>query len=363
MVNEAIRVTIAPGESVYLDAAALLKAQGQVLDFLEQRVDAVQSGLTIELDQGLKRIFTETEGHISGLSDWYYSLAGDARLFYALAGNLPGYLTEKLDELVFTPAGTAEAIDNLSTALGDRSAAAVADAAQEIQDQLTELVRANSLTADKVRVTGEWDLNGGLSKRLMPYLDLTSEDVARQGLATTAGTAIAAAMTKKLGSAAVAKAAGKLAAKPAAGTAAALTAKLGLKSAAKAGGTAGAAGTGAAAGATLCAGTVVGVPLSPGCALIGGMVTGISVWLLVDKVVIEADEYLYREDFEADLHLALVDQCTDVRTELSARYIEGTVAMFQRLRDELQTELSPHLITPTQDYVPARDVNRSSVRP
>ena len=56
--------------------------------------------------------------------------------------------------------------------------------------------------------------------------------------------------------------------------------------------------------------------------------------------------------FEADLHSALVEQCTDMRTELTGRYIEGTGVMFQRLQEDLEKALTPRLIAPTQDFVP-----------
>ena len=355
LVNEAIRVTIAPGESVYVDAVALAHAQEQALDLLDKRINAAQSKLTTELDQGLKHIFAETERHIPAFADWYYSIAGEyTRLAYAVAGNLPGYLAQKIDELVFTPAGTARGIDNLSSTLKTTSAAAVVDAVQEVRNILIEVLLASGLPADRVHVTGEWNLGGELGTHLERYVDWTPQDTARQAIATTAGAAVATATAKKLGSAAVAKAAGKLAAKPAAATTAKLAAKLGLNAASKAGGTAGATGTGAAAGAALCAGTVAGAPLSPGCALIGGAITGIAFWLLVDKVVIEADEYLYRGDFEADLHSALVEQCTELRAELAGRYVEGTTSTLQRLRGNLEKELAPHMIAPTRDFVPKR---------
>jgi hypothetical protein len=358
--TEAVRVTIAPGESVYLDAAALTRTRNQLLARLDERRGEAEARLRRSVDQGLERIFAEADKQIPAFADWYYSLTGEyLRLFNAAFGDLAAFLAEKLDELVFTPAGTAQAIDTLGTQLGETSVAEVNQAAGEVRDLLLELVRSSGLPAKQVRVTGEWDLGGGLGTHFEPFIALTPEDIARQGVAASAGAAAAAVTAKKLGSAAVAKAAGKLAAKPSLGAASALAAKLGLKSAAKAGGTLGATGTGAATGAALCAGTVAGAPLSPACALIGGAVTGVTAWLLVDKAVIEADEYLNREEFEAGLREALAEQRSAVHQELSARYVDGTGAVLDELRSDLEAELAPRAVEPKKDFSPGRSYQES----
>jgi hypothetical protein len=356
---EAVRVTLAPGESVYLDAAALASTRMRVLAELDERRAAAEAGLERAIDQGLEQTFNAAEGQIPAFADWYYSLTGEyTRLFNAALGNLATFLAERLDELVFAPAGTTEAIDALGARLGEASVAQVDAAVDEVRDLLLGLVRASGLPADQVRVSGEWELGERLGSRLEPFVALSPEDIARQGIAASAGAAAGAVTAKKLGSAAVAKAATKLAAKPSVGAASALVAKLGLKSAAKAGGALGAAGGGAATGAVLCAGTVAGAPLSPACALVGGAVSGVTAWLLVDKAVIEADEYLNRDAFEAELRAALAEQRAALRAELVARYVAGTGAVLQRLRSELETELAPRSIEPKKDFVPATAADR-----
>lgn len=358
-VTEAIRVIVAPGESVLLDAAALTKARAKVLDLLAAKQTEARQALVATLDEELARIFGAAEQQVPAFADWYYSLTGEyMRLFNAAFGDLSDFLAERLDELVFGPAGTAQAIDALSASLGEESVARVKDTLGEVQELLLELVSENGLTTERVHVIGEWDLSGQLGPQLQPYLTLTPEDLARQGVATSAGAAAGAAAAKKLGGTTVAKAAGKLAAKPATGAAGALAAKMGLKSAAKAGGALGSAGTGAAAGAAICAGTVAGAPLSPGCALIGGAVSGLAAWLLVDKAVIEVDEYLNRAELEEGLREALAEQRSALHLELETRYAAGADAVHDQIRSDLETELSPRPIEPKRDFVPARAATR-----
>ena len=62
----------------------------------------------------MKRIFAAADKQVPVFADWYYSLTGEyVRLINAAFGDLSAFLAEKLDELVFAPAGTAQAIDAL----------------------------------------------------------------------------------------------------------------------------------------------------------------------------------------------------------------------------------------------------------
>ena len=121
-------------------------------------------------------------------------------------------------------------------------------------------------------------------------------------------------------------------------------------------GTLGSTGAGAASGAALCAGTVAGAPLAPGCALIGGAVTGIATWLLVDKAVLEGEELLHREAFENELNQALAAQRDELRTTLKARYVEVIQTGFKRLQFGVDNQLHPTPTAPKKDFVPAETV-------
>lgn len=355
VLTEVVRVTLTPGESVYLDAQTLLKARVQVLTVLDERVEETRKGLAASVDAGLGPIFAAAEGQIPAFADWYFSLTGEyTRLAAAAFGDLADLLAERLDELVFGPAGTEQALDALTERLGAEAVSGVQDGAREVQGLLQRLARSQALPAEALAVTADWAPGERLGTELLPFAAISPEDIARHGAAASAGVAAGVAVGGKLGGAAVAKAATSLAAKPSAGAAAALLAKLGVKSAAKAGGALGAAGSGAALGAVICTGTVAGAPLSPACALIGGAVSGVAAWLLVDKAVVEADEYLHRETFEAALREALAEQRAALTDELTGRYAEGAAAVLRALRSDLETELAPRTTAPPRDFVPAR---------
>lgn len=351
VLTEAVRVTLAPGESVYLDAQTLVETRAQVRAALDERVEATRAGLAVSVDAGLAPIFTAAQGQIPAFADWYYSLTGEyTRLAAAAFGDLAELLTERLDELVFDPAGMAEALDALTERLGSEAVSGVQAGAREVQALLLRLARSQALPAEAVAVTADWTPGERLGAQLAPFAAISPEDIAAHGAAASAGVAAGVAVGGKLGSAVVAKAATSLAAKPSA----ALLAKVGVKSAAKAGGAMGAAGSGAALGAAICTGTVAGAAVSPACALVGGAVSGVAAWLLVDKAVVEADEHLHREGFEASLREALNEQRDVLRAELVGRYAEGAAVVLGVLRADLETALSPRAIAPPRDFVPAR---------
>lgn len=355
VLTEAIRVTLAPGESVMVDTQALAATRRQALAELDARIERSEASLTGSLDIGLERVFAGAEARIPEFADWYYSLPGEyTRLIKAAFGNLGEFMVERLNTMVFEPAGTAEAFDALTVELGKQALSEVTGAATNVRDLIFELMRENALAANDVQVQDEWDLGTRIGEGIAPVVDLTVDDIARQGAALSAGGVVAAATVKKIGASAVASATAKMSAKPAAGALGSLLAKLGIKSAAKVGTAAGAAGTGAATGAAICAGTVLGAPLSPACALVGGTVTGVTTWFVVDKAVIEADELLHRDEFEAQLRDALAEQREGLRTELRIRYIDGVEAVLTELRADIEERLATRDVEPRRDFVPAK---------
>jgi len=353
----AIRVTLSGGEALDIEAAAVPQIQSALRRRLEERRAAAQTRLAEDLNTGLRSTFAQASAQIPTFLDWYYSLGGEySRLFHAAWGDLGSFLEQRVEALIFGPAGTADAIDGLAGQLDSAAAKQLRSTALDLQQLLLNLVRESSTrqAGAEVRVTGQWDLGQPLSAVLGPYLMLRPLDLARQGVATSAGAAAAAVTAKKLGGFTVAKMAGKIGAKVSPATLAALASKLGLKSAAKAGGSLAGAGSGAAAGATLCASTALGVPVAPGCALLGGVATGLAVWLLVDSAVIEAEEYLHREELEASLLQALGEQEQALRAALGAQYAQLTNAAFDRILREVNRGMRPRPISPQKDFVPAR---------
>jgi hypothetical protein len=352
--TEVVRVTLSGGQTVYLESAALLRVRAQIRNRIEARRGEAQQILSEKLEAELNRVFVHASQGLPAFVDWYYSLAGEyTRLFHAAMGDLAAYLEQQVDELVFRPAGTTDAIDELAGELDRATAQELRRAARDVHEQIIELISGDrpALEHMEVRVSGEWDLGKQLGEHLEPYLSLGPTDIARQGLATSAGVAASAVVAKKLGSVTVAKVAAKIGAKT---SLASVAAKLGVKSAAKAGGTLGGVGAGAATGGAVCAGTVLGASIAPACALVGGAVTGLAVWLMVDKAAIEAEEYLHREDLERELKQTLAEQREDLHWALRRRCVDGVSAAFDGLLEGLESGMQPAPITPKKDFVPAR---------
>ncbi|MEN8129282.1 MAG: hypothetical protein ABFS45_03620 [Pseudomonadota bacterium] len=359
--TQVIRVTLSGGQSVYIDSDSAPQIQTETQNWLEHRHEQDQNQLLTALNREADAVFEKTTQYIPAFADWYYSLKGEyTRLFYAAFGDLPNYISQQLHQLVFQPAETAQAIDALAVNMDARIADQLRHAIVDLQDMLARLVRAHQLSPEEVdvEISGQWALGNPLAARLEASLSLTSQDIARQGVATSAGVTASAVTAKKLGAMTVAKAATKIAGKSSVGALASVASKLGLKSAAKAGGTLASTGSGAATGAAICTATVAGAPLAPGCALLGGALTGLATWLLVDKAVLEAEEMLTREAFEDELYQALADQREDLVATLKSRYDSAVQAAFKQIKQDFDNQVFPEKITPTKDFVPAQATAR-----
>jgi hypothetical protein len=356
--TEVIRVTLSGGDVVYIDSDSIPQIRAQTQVWIERQHNEIRRQLQGTLDRKTEAIFQQTSRAVPAFVDWYYSLYGEyARLLYAGFGNLPEYISRQLTELVFEPAGTAKAIEQLAHHLDAEVAEQLHGARRDLELVLTRSVRAHQVTKEpnvEIRLSGQWALDALVVEHLGRCLSLTPEDIARQGIATSAGAVASAATAKKLGAVTVAKASTKLASTKSLGAATAVAVKLGLKSAAKAGGTLSSAGTGAASGAALCASAVVGAPLAPACALVGGALTGLATWLFVDKAMLEADELMHREQLEDELHQALTAQRDALQASLQARYDAMLQTAFSALQQSLEDHVRPTKTTPTKDFVPAR---------
>jgi len=354
--REVIRVTLSGGESLYIDSAALPQIRDESAAWLAGRREQAEVQLNLLLKQGSGAIFSAAEDEIPQFADWYYSLSGEyTRLFHAAVGDLPDYLAGQIQALIFGPADTVAAIDALEQKMDGELAAGLQGAAGDFQALLGRLLSEHRVEEQQaqLQVDGEWTPTAGLGEGLTPLLTLSSTDIARQGAATSAGAAASAAAFKKLGASSVAKSTTLIAGKQSAGMLAALASKFGLKAAVKGGGSLAGAGAGAGAGAALCAGSVVGAPAAPGCALVGGAVTGIATWLLVDTAVLEADELLNREQLEQQLREALAAQRQELDQGLRERYLTALRAGFDQLEQGLAVPDQAQDGEPKRDFVPA----------
>ena len=335
--SEVVQITLLGGETLHLDPTALPALQARTHDWIDQQEQVARQRLEQELDRGYAVLLDQTLAQVPRFADWYYSLRGEyARLFHAALGELPHFVAERMVEHVFEPAATAAGLGELFTRLDQELDQELRMAAQAANSLLASMVRELAVEPEgpvELRVVASRSLGSELSTRLQPHLGLAPEDLARQGAAASAGALAGVVAMKKLGLA--------------------TAGKLGLKAA---GGALAGAGGGAATGAALCGASVVAAPLVAGCALVGGIVAGIGTWVLVDKGALEAEEYLRRDAFEAELRAAIREEFEQLRSGLLDHYDSGLEAGFGQLRQGLDELLAPTQAAPGETFVPARAI-------
>lgn len=333
--SEVIQLTLVGGETLHLEPSALPELQGRTRDWLETRETEARQRLQRELEQAHARLLARALDQVPRFADWHYSLQGEyARLLHAALGDLPGFMAERMMEHVFEPAGVSAALDALFVRLDQGLDAELRAGATEASQLLARLVRTQAVeptATAELRVVESRSLGADLSAHLEPRLALAPEDLARQGVAASAGAVAGAVAMKKLGLA--------------------TAGKLGLKAAGSAlAGT----GTGAATGAALCGASVVAAPLVAGCALVGGIVAGVGTWVLVDKGALEAEEYLRRAAFEAELRSAIRAEFDRLHDSLQRHYDSALENGFAQLQQGLDELLQPAGHAPERTFVPAR---------
>jgi hypothetical protein len=330
--RQAIRVVLRGADAVMIDPAAIAVIRQQTEYWLAQHQARLRERLHEDLRQRSQRLFAVVQQRIPLFADWYYSLGGEyGRLFAAVFGDLPSYVAAQWDALVFTPADSAQAIEQMSASLDRQLREQLQGAAVDFQATLARLARAHRLDVESpaLAVVGVWAPTVGQDGELPRYLALSGLDLARQSAASGAGAAVGALTAKKLGAATVAK--------------------IGLKSALKTGGALG----GAASGAALCIGSGVGAPFAPGCALLGGVLTGLTAWLGVDKGMLEMDEWWHRERLEEQLRVTLERQREALVGALAQRYDEALMAAFEQFGRGLRQAATTRDGAPLNDFVPA----------
>jgi hypothetical protein len=349
--QEAVRVVLAGGRAVHLtpEQAAALRAEGR------GRIVAARAAALARVDVRTRRevagVFQAARGRVPDFLDWYYSLPGAySRTFWALTGSLEGALGGELAARVLVPAEITAGLEGVARVLEQEAGTALTGAATGLGDaMLAGAAAAPPVAGDPPRVTASWELGGQVEALVAPYLAADAGELGRQAAAGAAGVAVAGTVGRRLAAAATGRATTALAARSARATLARLAARLGLR-AAGGGGTAGAAAGGATAGASLCAASGAGAPLAPACAAAGGLAVGAVAWLLADKLLLEADEHLNRDELAAEL-LALLDaQEARVAEELGAALAARTGAAFDDLLAAFDRDVRPG--PPPRDFVP-----------
>lgn len=279
------------------------------------RADA-QRDAEKRVDTSLDQLFADVEHGVDRYLDWYFTVIGEYERLAAVAtGDLGQLMTEELERHLFA-----------ETLFGDRLAAANQAIVQTSEQQMSALHQRLGRQAEvsvqaKPCGLGELDLSA--------FGDLERERM-RASAAAGGGVLIAVTSSKLLAKKTAAAVVGKVAAKKS------FTAAAGLigKTSAKKGGSI---LLSTAGGAALCS---PGGPLAAAC----GIAAGTVAWFTFDKVFIEIDEALFRDEMRSDILAVLEGEQAELATTLKAQHNASIDAMaldIQRNAERL--------------FVPARD--------
>jgi hypothetical protein len=241
-----------------------------------------------QLEMEADRAFDKVEANIDGYLDWYYSLPAEyTRIAKMMVGELESYMLEKLEEKLKAGAPFRKFKIALNEAFAASEAAnkAYREAARKILDEnRVESPGAGFRLAREEAMADLMDFK--IHKDFITFKTRMAASGAAGGLA--AGGMATTFIVKKI----VAKMAGKNAIK--------LAAKAVVKVlATKTAGSAGGAGAGAATGAAI-GSAIPGVGTAVG-AVVGGVVGGLAAGVAVDKLLLELEEAVSRDEFKQEL--------------------------------------------------------------
>ena len=275
---------------------------------LETEQQHQEQWLEAHIDSAVEAAFAPVHDRVGDFADWYYSLTGEyLRYAHAIGGDMSDYLREKLRETLFVPAALDANVDNMFDALNAEITARLKQSGGRLSENLALVLEAHArpLRPGEPLIGDTLDLDALLTGRLA----VTARDIDRQLFSALAATGTGVAVAKGLGAVVMKKTLAKVAGTKTFGLAASLLGKLAAKTAVKGGGVLAGAGSGAA----LCA------PSGPG-AVVCGAVGGLIAWLVTDKMAIELDEALNRDEFEADIHAAIDAQQKALKAQLRQVY-------------------------------------------
>ena len=256
-----------------------------------------------EISREIDELFVPVEQRIPLFLDFHYSVTGEYLELLAAAGNDAGH---ELQRILFDETDFERRLADSKATIAMHVHGVLAGLFERFRQTLQSRLE---LDTDEMRV-------------LASVVTLATEDALQRfdksdlllkgGGALAGGAAAAATVTKTLGT----KMTTKLAAKAAG------------KTAVKAAGIGGSAASGAVAG-LLCG------PTAWICAPIAGVAAGIAAWFATDKVVIEVDEYLNRDEFEQELR-ATID---NMRRQMKSQLISAYQQLLQALVDDNEMKL------------------------
>ena len=276
--------------------------EGTILQLEKAKVEAlhhVEVSLA-HLDAQVDRAFDRLEGNVDAYLDWYYSLVGEySRIANLLVGELEDSMTEKLEECLQQGDAFKEVEASLNLALSEYQ-----DAQEAYRKTAERIMAENRIISDvsAFHIVQETSLKDVMNPPIhQDMIHLETRLMAGGGAAIAAG-AVTTVVIKKIIAKIMGKSVVKLAAKA-----------LSKVVVSKTVGSAGGAGVGAAAGAA--AGSVIPFLGTAAGAVIGGIIGGIVVGISVDKLLIELEEAVNRDEFKREILFAI----NEARREFKAK--------------------------------------------
>jgi hypothetical protein len=271
----------------------------------QQALQAIDETVSQELDV----LFSEIEQGVDRYLDWYFTVLGEyQRLAAVFTADVAQTMREQLEKHLFADSDFDVRLGMLDIGLEQMSTERFARLAPQLQQ---ELAGANCNI-------------GQLSLTSLSELD---HDALRASVAASSGVGAGIVASKALASKTTAAVVGKVAAKKSFQTGAALATKTLAK---KGSSTLLSAG----AGAALCA------PTGP-VAILCGVTAGLITWFTVDKVLVELDEVLNREEMRDDILTVLDEQKMQLGEQLKQKHYARIDLMASHVNAAVQKTFIP----------------------
>jgi len=265
---------------------------------IESEFNATQEKIDTNIDKQVERLFAPVYQQIPKYTDFHYSLTGEyLEVGDALSGNLAKSIKEKLFDSVNFDNNYQNILTNIQMDAHTKVLTSVTNINEASQKQL-------KLSNDEMKIFNQVS-TVTIDDSMRRFNDITHNILKIGALGAGA----------KFTTIVIAKVMGKK-------IAATILAKVAVKSSAKALGIGGGAATGAAAGSI-----IPGVGTA-----VGGIIGGLVAWFAVDKVIIEIDEVLHREEFEKELKMLISKQKALMKQEIKNNYAQ----LLQLFSNDLQ---------------------------
>lgn len=267
--------------------------------------NTIQS-VNLIIDNEMLSIRNISSKHIDNYLDWYFSVTGEyERLLEAFTGDVGKKLVQEFEQKVYNNLNIKNRLDNLDHEVEKKVTINTASALESIRKKLLDK-DLKSLTCGEVdpdQIIDTVDRN-----------NIYSSTVALGGIATARlATQAAVVASTKMAAKSSVKAASKVIAKAVSKKAASLL---------------------AGGGAGIALGGLCG-PFAPICSSVGGMVGAATAWLAVDKIIIEVDEAVNRDEMKQQLHESIQQMTDSISKQLKEAYKESITAKFVHMQPKL----------------------------